>query len=444
MGFDDFDLLILGAGPAGMSSALAGLRAGKRILILDSGPNDGKYYHVRDRVNIRAPIGGILGISSVWGGQLVMPTTRDLENFSSHSNKQVISRLMNGINSIKEYLNIDLNLDNKYPEISRNFSPEKYHPFDLIYSTYLPTLNLKSYFQDVIDSPLVTILETKISWLSIDKHFNLLSVGLEDGIQIQTQEKKVIVALGALESARLILKSNTVTRRVPVLDHPQGYILSLRGKGSKELRTPNLLKFRGRDFRRKFLYSNSRREGVIEFHENLNLDLKLFFKSPLVVFRRIINRATKKLGLRYLFVPDEFLVWVQIDQVPNENSYIELKDGAFNESWSVGTCDLEFIEEIEIQVRTLAKKINLEVHAEETLSLNRCLFPKFDHAYHPSSTLFSSDSSETLLLRFGKFENSSNFAIASSAIFPTSGWLNPTLFIMGMSFTITEELIKPN
>ena len=91
-----YDLVILGGGPAGMSSALAGIRAGKRVLLIDRGINNGDYLHVNGLVNISNNVGGILGIGNVWGAQLTFPTARDIEHFLEASNHNVVRNTTKG------------------------------------------------------------------------------------------------------------------------------------------------------------------------------------------------------------------------------------------------------------------------------------------------------------------------------------------------------------
>jgi hypothetical protein len=260
---------------------------------------------------------------------------------------------------------------------------------------------------------------------------------------LNTSTAKTVISLGALESCRILLKSLPNIGRQSILDHPQGYIGQLTGKGVPALKNQDLFYFNNYRFRRKFLFRAKNREGIIELHANLRLDKDLFANEPKLFLKRILNRILNKFGFKFVFVPDEFKVWVQIDQVPNHSSFIEIKNGDLIESWSVGDSDIDFVLEIIEALKDLASKLNFEFTAESSKHLRNkegCF--KLEHAHHPSSTLFLQDKIENTFERMGKLSETSNFAIAGSAILPASGWINPTLLIMGMAFSITDELLQ--
>ena len=436
-----YDLVILGGGPAGMSSALAGIRAGKRVLLIDRGINNGDYLHVNGLVNISNNVGGILGIGNVWGAQLTFPTARDIEHFLEASNHNVVKKYYKGLNAIASLLNIEIENFNRAKEFDSNFCSLDTGFFSTIYSVYLPHVSLLNYFQEVTDSPNFKFAQGTIQSLNIDEKMELNSINCDFGT-LNTSTAKTVIALGALESCRILLKSLPNIERSIILDHPQGYIGQLTGKGVSALKDQDLFYFNNYRFRRKFLFRVENREGIVELHANLRLDKELFRNDPKLFFKRIINRILNKFDFKFVFVPDEFKVWVQIDQVPNISSFLEIKNGDLIESWSVGDSDVDFVLEIIEALKDLASKLNLEFTAESSKHLRskeRCF--NLSHAHHPSSTLFLQDKSENTFMRMGKLSETSNFAIAGSAILPASGWINPTLLIMGMAFSITDELL---
>ena len=138
-------IIIIGAGPAGMSSALAGIRAGHKVIVIDMGENDGSYYHVQGTTHFEKGAGGILGIDNFWGAQLIYPTERDIQNFRNLAGDYVVDEILSGVQEIQDFLKLEIHKDNKYPEVDFSISDQLPHQFRLIHSKFLPNCKLIKY-----------------------------------------------------------------------------------------------------------------------------------------------------------------------------------------------------------------------------------------------------------------------------------------------------------
>jgi choline dehydrogenase-like flavoprotein len=67
----------------------------------------------------------------------------------------------------------------------------------------------------------------------------------------------------------------------------------------------------------------------------------------------------------------------------------------------------------------------------------------FNQAFHPSGTVQAGPvNGDSITDQYGKLYEFKNSWVASSAIFPTSGWSNPSLLIMAYSALVVRQIFN--
>ena len=152
----DFDLLILGAGPAGLSAAYCAINAGKKVLMIDKGPS--KFPHEIAGVNPKATksvIGGIGGTARIWGGQCGTFTLKDEEDWKNSIRGESFGKLMKGSKMAARILQIPISAHNFYPKLEmnlRNFMCED-SSLTIAHTIYSKHLDFEITFKDLLLNP---------------------------------------------------------------------------------------------------------------------------------------------------------------------------------------------------------------------------------------------------------------------------------------------------
>jgi hypothetical protein len=260
----------------------------------------------------------------------------------------------------------------------------------------------------------------------------------------------LILACGTIATTELI--NNSIyrggTNTFFLQDHPHGYVASFVGSHPKGLRKAQIHKSKGFLFKRKFEYhSNSQmRSGIFEFHYDLiGNGLRTFgFEKPLKMFSRVlsfINRLTMRYSRRVFLNVSLIHVWVQIEQ--EKGKYLKFESAEISSSWTLAEADREFIKELQQHVIETCQEMGLELVWKPNFENLEFINRYFVDAYHPSGTLaMNKNPSLGLVNEFGVVHGVSNLLVNSAAVWPISGWFNPTFLLMAIAELNTKKFSK--
>ncbi len=461
-------VIILGAGPAGLSAARGAINRRKvsEILVIDQGKHQSPTYsacleHLEKEPLMTGGLGG--STSGGWGAQLGMLSRNDLENWRrfllqvGHSEAEVsdlISGTIKMSGELLRFCKVDLDVSTKSQIV--NSDTLKKHSVRPVCTVYPPDASISRVFNDVITNSKLVFKQSRIT--SIDFNDDATVLLFENGEKIDASNDLVVIALGCVETTSLFLKSfsknaNQNKIEAPIRDHPSTYLFTFKvpmfKKLSKEFyRQPSVkhkFELELKPIRQVF------RSGFFEFQE---IDNQVIENGSLVrnldngsmrsvaILRKVLRRILPKSIFSYL-LSIEFVVWAQIEQERSSENFLFLDDEKVCSSWRLRKQDLDdFGKILEISKRCVLELGGVICTQIELDSLVQIPNHKVQAA-HPSGTLqIHSDPNRGLLNMWGQVRGNKNLIVASSAVFPSDGWINPTLTIMAYSALVTEKALE--
>jgi len=442
---NSFDLIVIGAGPAGLAGARKALNLKKRVLLIDWGEHIDPHYSALQKSDKDHVVGGLGGTARVWGGQFGLISAEDEFNwridgkFDEKFFRELKSELSTWLIEMgfKE-IEIEKELAGPYPQFRETFTiiPERSGVLEIFDTTitdsnltYLPNKKLL-HIEDVCESSRKLYFEDET---------------------VTSSTTPILLALGCIQSTEVILKSLRSNRYhieseigSYLADHPSKYggAYKIHGKGHKlppELFGNNQKKkFELVDFNSKTGYFQS---GIFEIRKLVTPIILNPANHGFFCRANIASILLKLLGNRRLSekIRTTLQIWYQIEQHRNENSRIIITNEGVQSNWVLGNEDLELFEKLEKYAECEMKQYSVKPHkikgpeAPETL----------EQAFHPSGTLpVTSTTKKGIVNQYGKTENLNNVWVASSANFPTSGWVNPSLMIMSYAGVVVENIFR--
>ncbi len=460
-------VIILGAGPAGLSAARVAIdrRNVSEILIIDQGKHQSPTYsacleHLETEPLMTGGLGG--STSGGWGAQLGVLSKNDLENWRrflfqvGHSEVEVSDLISGTIKKSGELLrfcrvDFDLRAESQIVN-SVIFKKNRVRP---VCTVYPPDASVSSVFKDVITNSKLVFKQSRITSIDVNDEATVLL--FENGEKIDASNDLVVIALGCVETTSLFLKSfyNTTNRKkieAPIRDHPSTYLFTfkvpmfrkLSNEFNRQPFTKHKFELELKPIRQVF------RSGFFEFQEidnqviengSLVRDLDNGCTRSLTILKKVLRRTLPKSIFSYL-LSIEFVVWAQIEQERNSENFLFLDDEKVCSSWRLRKQDLDdFGKILEISKRCVLELGGVICSQIELDSLVQIPNHKVQAA-HPSGTLqIHSDPNRGLLNMWGQVRGNKNLIVASSAVFPSDGWINPTLTIMAYSALVTEKAL---
>ncbi|MEM1389809.1 MAG: GMC family oxidoreductase [Pseudomonadota bacterium] len=330
---------------------------------------------------------------------------------------------------------------------------------------------------------------------------NAITVSSLDGHKLQITAENFVLAAGAIETVRLLMagvphrpngfgNANDLLGRY-FMEHPHargGEITS--EKFATSLRAfPRMRRATGRKFAAYLRLSEAeqRRHGVLNSalslaprrHEGQSPELirtlkqKLKHDLPSTRFWRTSYKALKDLSARAREVVDPWAsVWsvkrpgspsglyavIRAEQAPNPDSRILLSDRKDKLGLPLADLSWQFSELDKRSVKVLMQALKDEyerlgwgdVQLADWLN-DPAMTWKFDPLisshpiggyHHMGGTRMASDPSSGVVDANGRLFESPNLYIASSSVFPTAGWANPTLTIIALAERLADHLIE--
>lgn len=448
MNYWNVDLVIVGAGPAGLSATLAAIESDQRVLLVDQGRSWENYYVPNGLANIPKFVGGVGGTANAWGGQCGTFTAKDFKDWQTILDEFTLDSWLNGIETISKKLSLPIKDWNLYFGLDSKLKSlfSSVQEGEVLHTVYVKDICIENYFAKYLQSPQLTFLKDEVAKLHFDSKLRTSSIEFTSGQKVNVGNAKIVVALGAVSTTKLIHSSLPLKFPQPnsFLDHPQGYVFEITGRTPRELKSIGYFKKGNNFYKRKFSITLDKRECVFEIHQQARKpSFKITsFKSIFVIFRDSFCYLLDILGLRFFGVSVTqnvcSRIWVQSDQ---KRSNMEKDNNVSLEilSWSISNNDVEFIIRASLKFAQWLESLGISIVGQiNPLEIRNGL----THSFHPSSSLVKLGLDEDYLIsRFGRLSDCSNTIIASSAIFPFTGWVNPTLNIMGFSYAATKSLL---
>jgi len=452
--------VILGAGPAGLAALSEADKVGVDCVLIDCNSYgiasvDVKHF-TQQSINVKKTTGRFGGTARFWGNQIAYLSIQD------ESNWRVIGRVEEDffylLNSeLKTFLAQNLN---------SRVSPLKIFKRNEIRTSLYQTRTFYPKNDAVINQIKVKkvlsrtkLIEKEISELEIlGQYISYIRFSDKSQFKIGPNDA-VIVALGCVESAKLLARSLIKSDKNQdlffggLVDHPAGNVLKFQ---MPRLAKKIPRKHKERNHKKLFesieqnghVFRSARCEIKLEDEE---MPFRLALRELLLDFK--LSRAT--ILIRYLLrrilpyfvfsriIKCNYLVWIQIEQLPNPNIGISFAGPEPVSNWKLTEDDKVFILRTSTVMQEYVEEEFQPSYVSQLVSKDT-IDSKFMHAFHPSSLLSSNVELHANKLKvdiFGRIRGLENCRVASTAIFPTSGWFNPTLTLVLISKIITRSLL---
>ena len=443
------DLLIIGAGPSGLAGAQKAVSLNKRVVLIDWGKHTFPHFSARLESDVEYEVGGLGGTAGQWGGQFGFLTQEDKHNwktiaeFDEEFFLQLEDEYFQWAQRLKTKNLALLKRDNQL-----NFSgkPSFRETF-----TIIPEVGeVLSIFQDTINNPNFNYVgDKKLKYIE-NTEFGGRRLVFENEI-VDAPSVPMLLAMGCMETTSVIHGSlrRSGIEISPKLghhlaDHPwtlgKTYVPScIFGKQPPELFYE--------DRKRKYETSLYREQeklfqsGIFEIRESVNkmsLDplSREFYRRRNVLSIFLYLVRLKKYSQ---IIRREYQIWIQIEQFRNLDSYIEFNEASNVPHWKMSANDFDLFDQIAENAETIlnqywVKEQNLKTNEKELV---------FNQAFHPSGTAQAGPANgQSITDQYGKLYELKNSWVASSAIFPTSGWSNPSLLIMAYSALVVGRIFN--
>ena len=445
----EVDLIIIGAGPAGLSGAKKALELQKKVLLVDWGMHTFPHFSAHLSSETHYTTGGIGGTAREWGGQFGLLSERDIYNWQtkSHFNDDFFLELNEEISKlIFEFGEDASTVQLAVPQEKLSQSTQKKETF-----TLLPKeSDIRVIFRETLDHPNLIFVDNKKLLFIENIGIQEARIHFLDEI-VENSKIPILLALGCMETTK-VLYSSLVRNEAPIpkklgsnlADHPwrEGKIyknVGLLGKTPPELFTNNK--------KRKFEYSKYLENegiyhsGIFEIRRsveqiNPNPFSGLFYKPTNLIAFFLILFQMKESSRR---IRSQYQTWIQIEQYSHLESKI-----LFSEEGTFAKCQLsEYDRQLFEEIENWADSIMENYSVKRIRLKQRLIDSKANQAYHPSGTIpVGSDKQECSVDHHGKVFFVRNTWLASSAMFPTASWINPSLVIMATSALIVRNIFR--
>ena len=438
-----FDVVIIGSGPAGLAASSEALRANKKVLVIDAGETLSQLYASTqfDKRYFGHPTGGLGGAARLWGAQSGFLDSLSLEKWSElvgckedFWNSLDLARLQ-----MNEFLDIKVHHDNLY-NVTKETDLRVFvsqFGFNLRHTVYPKNPSILWHWQKFLNHQnFQLILGERL--IKIQKNYIL---SFESGKTLPLGRAKLVIAAGTLATTEIISRSYPEeSLRFAIgknlQDHPCGIVASYSGKGKIRLAKGQVLRSKYGLLKRKYEYRTNNVCGVVEFHYDLDSDEPLIKEK----ISSIVNKLSQRVLKRIVVVPPKLNVWIQIEQSTGNELSLDSKTDKLISSWRCSESDIKVFEEIFTAAHRMLVSEGFDL-------IDAPNFSSFEpnQAFHPSGTIsMNTNPNLGFVNEFGLMHKNEQILIASAAIFPTPGWVNPTFLIMSLSTLGTKKLLDIN
>jgi choline dehydrogenase-like flavoprotein len=441
---ENIDVVIIGAGPAGLASCFTALQENKKILVIDAGETALQLYastQFDERFDGRLT-GGLGGAAKIWGAQsgfLDKSTLQEWRQVIGVKN-EFIDSLDKAREEMNELLEIAVRPDNFY-EIKKENKLRQLsskYGLNLRHTIYPKNGNIEWHWRKIINNPNIELMFNERLTKILHQDSNNVVLSFESGLTLELGSAKLILAAGTVSTTEIILRSYPNESKqfgigMKLQDHPCGIVAGYVGKGNKQLVKGQILNSKYGTLKRKYEYRSIRASGVVELQYELN------YKSPSTIekLKANLNKLSQYFFKRLIVMPPKVNLWVQIEQMPENSLSLDGVTGRLISSWNCDENDLSAFKEI-------FKAAHEMLISEGFTIIDEPDFTQFKptQAFHPSGTISMSTNPELgFVNEHGIIHKNKQIQIASAAIFPSPSWVNPTFLIMSLASLGTKKLL---
>jgi hypothetical protein len=418
----EYDLIVIGAGPAGLMWVNTAINAGKRVLLIDRGSFSEPCYSSINRpltADSKINLGGIGGTANAWQGQCVQLDKQQFKGIFPSTSEADYDEYLRESKVVEDFLGI------KIGHRSSKFEKRARRELQLgkdvnVKFSYIPmNLNWKSIFRKALSHRNLDYLETQVASLSIeDKRINALVLGNQTRIAVGDRTK-VALATNAISTAMLLrsiesLSSDMSNEEILVYDHPWRTKYRYSARNNTFVRRKLFSYHIGSSYRMKSKY-----KFEVEFKDK---SLGVFELRPVFegnFLYKVIARGTQKIFGISIIPPTFVDVWCQVSQSKAflYETFEKLEDALDSED----LLRLQHLEDTSKKLLTEAGfKLLSEVHQSS-----------IEQAFHTTGTVaLSSDKKQQLFNYPGTANKIENFYVSGAAILGNCSWVNPTFSIL--------------
>ena len=431
-----YDFIIIGSGPAAVTLYRKLLsKKKKNILILEEGDYSKKSFkkvltkHLKIKLRSRAFTVG--GTSSIWSN--VSSYLEDFEMKPRWKNRQLNLWPLSHEILLKEYKKLDKKYQFSFNKLKSCFLniPFEVRPF--IAST--KPINFK---QLINENEVDLIYNCKIS--TIDEN-QKIATAFNQKNKFKFKAKKIIICCGGIESVNLIqnslykkklknIKNKNIVGKY-FMDHPKfnlGYLkypkLDIINKLELKIKK-NLISYYGISLKRNIQQKKNLLNSYVRF-EKLDNRISRFFEKLNIPIIKNIRRSENIYKVR-LFC----------EMMPNIKNSIVLKQNKIFVNFKLSKIDHETIKLLSNKIKNFFSfKPDLETNFKVQYEENKIK----DASHHIGGLRFDNNKKLSVVDKSLKIRGLKNIYVCSSAIFPTSGSVNPTMTICALSGRLGEHL----
>ena len=292
------------------------------------------------------------------------------------------------------------------------------------------------------------IYNCEVLMLDEIENYSIVNFNFKNKIK-KIYAKKTIICCGGIESTALILKSlkNNKIKKFKnkkvvgrnFMEHPKltlGYIkypkINLLKKLELKYNKDNL-SYIGVSLKEKDQKNNKILNSYVRFEKtNIDFELKKNFKSILKTFKFFFIKTFDNKKVLYK-------VRLYLEMCPNFKNriFISERTGKVNIDYKLSKKDKKTIKQLS---KSIFKFFSYKPQKEETIQMPSLKFE--DSSHHIGGLCYSKNKNESVIDKNLKIMGTKNIFVCSSAIFPTSGSVNPTMTICALAVRLGNYLLN--
>lgn len=436
-----YDFIIIGSGPAAVTlyKKLISKNNKTKILIIEEGDFFKKNYkQVKSKylkINLKSRTFTVGGTSSIWAN--ISSYYEEFEMKSRWGKKQFNLWPLSYNSLLKEYKK----LDKKFQFFFNKFKKKKINvPFEI--RPFFATSNPINFKKFININEIDLIYNCRIT--SIDENKNI-AIAYSSEKKLKFNTKKIIICCGGIESVRLVQNSLNQNKLKNIknknligkffMDHPKfllGYIkypkIEIINK-IELIKKNNFISYYGISLKKNIQIKDKLLNTYVRFEKINNKISRFLEKFNIPIIRNIFKR--KKIYRVKLFC----------EMMPNINNSITSKKNKTLVILKPSKIDFKTIKILADQVKNF---FSLKPE-KETKFNHKNVIEKLENASHHMGGLrFDPNKKFSVVDKNLKIIGLKKIYVCSSAIFPTSGSVNPTMTICALSSRLGDHLNKNN
>ena len=433
-----YDFIIIGSGPAAITlyKKILSKKINKlKILIIEEGDyqkiNYKKVISKYLKINIKSRAFTVGGTSSIWSN--ISSYFEEFEMKSRWKKKNFNLWPLNHKSLLKEYKKLDKN----YQFFFDKFKKKNIDiPFEV--RPFIATTKPINFKQFINTNKIDLIYNCKIS--SIDENKKIATAYTADN-KFRFNANKIIVCCGGIESVKLIQNSLSEKKLKDIknkkligkyfMDHPKfdlGYLKypKLDIINQIELKKKNnLITYYGISLKRNIQEKKNLLNSYIRF-EQPNIKISKFLDTLNIP---IINNLLRSKNI--------FRVKLFCEMMPNINNSIISKK---NETLVILRPSQIDNKTIQLLVNKIKYFFSTKPELEKNFNFKKIINRAKDASHHMGGLRFNPDSKLSVVDKNLKKIGLKKIYVCSSAIFPTSGSVNPTMTVCALSIKLGDHL----